>query len=340
MRVQQTKLQQSKTYVHIAQVVFIFVAGCLALAVLTKDGGTDGRVGWFFGLVGCLDTYMICRGELMAKVFPYNTGDSVPSNGSYVVKSLETGKRVCILWFSAFIALATWVNAGKSKGGKDQKKPASCDVFAYGSSSKCTVAQADIAFGVFLFLLFIATSTLSVQQALLHHRGALTGGRYEATGIEAQTKDAWSADTGELDSDHEHHHTDNGESSHPEVHMRSEGIGSAMGRDGHDEDEHALLHSSDPDPLPNPSGPYARPQSWDSHNDEPHPGRPLSWGTERGGDDTGFIKIDTEYHGAEGRKNSSGQVLMPDPEEHRVPSALSPTGEVPSGRVNFPAGNY
>ena len=51
MRLQQTKLQRSKTIVHIAQITLIFIAGCLSVVLLTKNGSTDGRIGWFFGLV-------------------------------------------------------------------------------------------------------------------------------------------------------------------------------------------------------------------------------------------------------------------------------------------------
>ena len=36
---------------HIAQALIIFIAGCLAVVILTKDGRTDGRIGWYFGLV-------------------------------------------------------------------------------------------------------------------------------------------------------------------------------------------------------------------------------------------------------------------------------------------------
>ena len=51
MKIPQTYLQKAKAGGHIAQAVFTFVGGCLALAVLTKAGGTGGEVGFFFGLV-------------------------------------------------------------------------------------------------------------------------------------------------------------------------------------------------------------------------------------------------------------------------------------------------
>lgn len=51
MRIEQSYVQKSKATLHAAQTLFIFIGGCLALAVLTKDGGTSGATGFFFGLV-------------------------------------------------------------------------------------------------------------------------------------------------------------------------------------------------------------------------------------------------------------------------------------------------
>jgi hypothetical protein len=51
MRIQQTQLAKTKAALHIAQLLFIFIGGCLTLAVLTEDGETGGSVGFYFGLV-------------------------------------------------------------------------------------------------------------------------------------------------------------------------------------------------------------------------------------------------------------------------------------------------
>jgi hypothetical protein len=51
MRIPQTYIQKAKAGLHFAQAIFIFIGGCLALAVLTKDGGTGGQVGFYFALV-------------------------------------------------------------------------------------------------------------------------------------------------------------------------------------------------------------------------------------------------------------------------------------------------
>lgn len=52
MRVQQSKIQKAKTACHATQGLLIFVAGCILIAIFTKDGTTDGRVRYFFALVG------------------------------------------------------------------------------------------------------------------------------------------------------------------------------------------------------------------------------------------------------------------------------------------------
>lgn len=55
MRIPQTYVQKIKAGVHFAQAFLIFIGGCLALAVLTKDGETGGQIGFYFALVslGC-----------------------------------------------------------------------------------------------------------------------------------------------------------------------------------------------------------------------------------------------------------------------------------------------
>jgi len=51
MRIEQTYIQKSKAFFHAAQGLLTLIAGCLALGVLTKDGGTGAQVGFYFALV-------------------------------------------------------------------------------------------------------------------------------------------------------------------------------------------------------------------------------------------------------------------------------------------------
>lgn len=51
MRLAQDKLARIKNFVHAAQGVVLFFAWALTIAVFTRDGNSDGRTGWYFGLV-------------------------------------------------------------------------------------------------------------------------------------------------------------------------------------------------------------------------------------------------------------------------------------------------
>lgn len=63
-----------------------------------------------------------------------------------------------ILWFAAWVAVATYVGRGKSKGYNDQDdddddddkkdKKTGCDAFAYGSPAKCTLSTGTVILGV------------------------------------------------------------------------------------------------------------------------------------------------------------------------------------------------
>lgn len=51
MRIQLSYMQTVKASIHGVQLFLIFLAGCLALAILTKAGHTGAQVGFYFGLV-------------------------------------------------------------------------------------------------------------------------------------------------------------------------------------------------------------------------------------------------------------------------------------------------
>jgi hypothetical protein len=52
MRIEQSYYQKAKAAFHAGQALLTFVAGCLALAILTKSGNHGGQVGFYFALVG------------------------------------------------------------------------------------------------------------------------------------------------------------------------------------------------------------------------------------------------------------------------------------------------
>jgi hypothetical protein len=59
MRIEQSYYQKSKALFHATQALFTFVAGCLALAILTKSGNHGGQVGFYFALVSLSSRHTI-----------------------------------------------------------------------------------------------------------------------------------------------------------------------------------------------------------------------------------------------------------------------------------------
>jgi translocation protein SEC72 len=59
-----------------------------------------------------------------------------------------------ILWFSAWVAVASYVAEGKSKGENsqpsDKPKKTGCDAFAYGDAAKCELSTATVILGVII----------------------------------------------------------------------------------------------------------------------------------------------------------------------------------------------
>lgn len=51
MRIPQSYIQKCKVVAHCFQAVFVFVAACLTIAVMTKDGDIGGPTKYFFAMV-------------------------------------------------------------------------------------------------------------------------------------------------------------------------------------------------------------------------------------------------------------------------------------------------
>lgn len=54
MRLPQLGTASIKNYVHAFQALAIAVAWLMCIIIFTRDGESDGRLGWYFGLVGLL----------------------------------------------------------------------------------------------------------------------------------------------------------------------------------------------------------------------------------------------------------------------------------------------
>lgn len=68
MKLQLDAFGQYKNYIHMFQGVVLFLAWALTITVLTRPGDTDGRVGWYFGLV--------CSSQQSSKVADENSAGS------------------------------------------------------------------------------------------------------------------------------------------------------------------------------------------------------------------------------------------------------------------------
>lgn len=51
MRIPQSYVQKCKVVAHGFQILFIFIAACIAIAVMTKDGETGGGTKFYFAMV-------------------------------------------------------------------------------------------------------------------------------------------------------------------------------------------------------------------------------------------------------------------------------------------------
>jgi len=252
-----------------------------------------------------------------------------------------------LLWFAAFIAVAVWRNDGLSSPSKDgQQKDTKqtnkrdskqdskdnsggCASFAYGSASKCEVAEASVGFGVIVFLLFALTSAISIHGVLKYRKtGVMPNGNSKAHGKaehleEDPNKDAWSANTDELDPNHP--------SNRPSTSPFDDDPRRAYGQlpDEDDQQNENLLRRSS---VQN-EDPFQDTQSMTEHG--MHPGRPASFHSSNSA--TGLSIAPPSYHERPGEVESglgaSGYV---------VPSALSPSDydQSASGNLRFPQGNY
>ncbi|GIK00421.1 hypothetical protein Aspvir_004444 [Aspergillus viridinutans] len=226
---------RTKNLIHGVQGFIIFLAWALTIAVFTKGDGIDGRSAWYWalcwlsipGLIYLVAVPMWPRARRFGNVYAFATVDCL----------------YAILWFSAWICVASYVAQGKSEGSdtnKDDKK-SGCDAWKYGSASKCKISTATVILGVVIFLLFVATGWMSFRNVMHFRRtGTLPDAVSDPT-FAAQSKAAFSSNPAH---DFEEEEDD----------FRSGRVGmGASVRNDQDED-YALLHQSEIDDLGNGNG--------------------------------------------------------------------------------------
>ncbi|KAI1626696.1 hypothetical protein EDD37DRAFT_620341 [Exophiala viscosa] len=199
MRLPLDHFGQIRNYTHIGQAAILFLAWVLTIALMTCNGTTDGRVGWYFGL--CFLTipiliYLVMvpmwsRARRFANVYAFASIDCL----------------AVILWLSAWASVASYISAGKGKG---TGTGSGCDNFKYGSKGRCELGETIIIFGVFEMLLFMATAFISIRAVMTFKRTgmmpaehvAAPGGKHGGD-FSTQTQDAFSSNmrTDDLEND-------------------------------------------------------------------------------------------------------------------------------------------
>ncbi|KAI9929828.1 hypothetical protein AWENTII_003728 [Aspergillus wentii] len=237
---------RAKNIVHAAQAFIIFLAWALTIAVFTKGDGIDGRSAWYFalcwftipGLIYLVAVPMWPRARRFGNVYAFATVDCLYT----------------ILWFSAWICVASYVAQGKAEGkssdsdkdsnsnknGKRATSGSGCDNWKYGSASKCKISTATVILGVVVFLLFVVTAFMSFRNVMHFRRtGTLPDAVSDPT-FAAQSKAAFSSNPAH---DFEEEEDD----------FRSGRAGLSTAHSDRDED-YALLHQSEVDDLTSTAG--------------------------------------------------------------------------------------
>ncbi|KAH8821825.1 hypothetical protein F5884DRAFT_103311 [Xylogone sp. PMI_703] len=143
------KIQTIKLGFHIAQSVSIFVSWCLTIAVMRSSADIDGRIGWFFGL--CFLSIPAIIYLTMTPRFPRTRRFA----NAYAMVFVDV--LFCLLWLSAFAAVASFNSSKKCNGA-------------------CNVSKAVVAFGVFTWLFFIVTTVFSIYSCAYYRRNGYLPG--------------------------------------------------------------------------------------------------------------------------------------------------------------------
>nr|OQO00312.1 hypothetical protein B0A51_18006 [Rachicladosporium sp. CCFEE 5018] len=192
MRIEQTQIQRAKAFLHVGQGIITFIAACLALSILTKAGSNGRSVGFYFAL--CFLTIPALVYQTMVPIW------SRAWRFANVHAYVAIDALFAILWFSALVSMAVWVDGGIREGRGDART-GSCASFGYGSISKCEVGRASIGMGVLLWLLWCATTGISVHHLLQYRRTGSMPGRSapDAMAVTEPSGDVWSSKIEERD---------------------------------------------------------------------------------------------------------------------------------------------
>lgn len=175
-----------KQYIHAGQAIIIFLSIILTIAIFTRNGSSDGRIGWYFGLVRPLPVPLLGTSAdrpkqcfLTIPILIYLTLTPMFSrafriSNPYAFAALDLLS--IILWLSAWASMASYVASGKGHGSNSDKS--GCENFKYGSPGRCKLSTGTTILGVLLMLMFIATFFISFRAVMLYRQtGILPTGK-------------------------------------------------------------------------------------------------------------------------------------------------------------------
>ncbi|KKZ68520.1 hypothetical protein EMCG_05804 [[Emmonsia] crescens] len=288
-----------KMLLHALQGFVVFLGWALTIAVLTQKGGTDGRTAYYFAL--CWFTVPALIYLAAVPLWPRTR----KFGNAYAFAAVDV--LFSILWFASWVAVASYVAAGKIAGDdddddKEQKEVSGCDAFKFGTPTKCNLSTGTIVLGVVIFLLFVATSYMSIRN-LIEYR--LSGTMpYEGSDptFAAHSKAAFSSNPA-----HDFDEEDDRDAEFRSGRRSTEAIGgpsSSLGYRRDPDDEYALLHNNEGDDMGGPHGVAAPPPLYDPTRDNGASSTPLP---RPGSGDTNnnyLHDYDTSYGGAYGAGNN------------------------------------
>ncbi|CAG8962211.1 hypothetical protein HYFRA_00005264 [Hymenoscyphus fraxineus] len=143
------QLQKIKLGTHVGQAALMLVAWILEITVFRSTATIDGRIGWYFGL--CFLTVIPLIYLTMTPRFPRTKKYANP----YALACVDA--LFCILWLTAFASQASFNSSGKCGDG-------------------CGRSKAVVGLGVFIWLLWVLTTLMSLYGVVYYKReGYLPG---------------------------------------------------------------------------------------------------------------------------------------------------------------------
>lgn len=131
--------QRTKNILHAVQALVILVAGAITVALITQ-GQSDSRLTYYLVISIASIALLIYQTIFPLVKFTRRFAHAY----AHAIIDLVLG----ILWLAAFLADISWVKDGTHASGDFKNGDGACKVFAWGSTSRCTLGQVTIAMGV------------------------------------------------------------------------------------------------------------------------------------------------------------------------------------------------